>query len=431
MDQHEKDWIRLGQNLRNYQPPGDPAADFAALQQLQQAQYTMPNRRGLLWLGLGLLLLFTVATWLVSGDKTLDQPQSGPGVPPVATSISDGEKSPKPVVTSEQVAVAPITTTSLSNAPEASGQMLVEQAANNPKRVNGLITEAKKENKTTTEEVDFPDLGPGQDVELVGKNPVSKATYSFNSVMVTPIGTYGEVLAFTRTLPEVSISGLASPVEIEQQSRLPRITFGGGLSTHWRGDRFMSDTDQGIYVSLGLEQPLGQRFLLAGRVGYRGHNLNLRVFEDDKPWSHYEEKINEVDASGEEVEYTYLGIVDGYKGIEFSLLLQYQLNNRATLQAGGRYSLPSLAFRRTVHSSRDGDITADPSPYQFLANEQPLVKYFDYGALLGGQYRINNSLSFEAQLHLGMVDLIEDDGERMNRFNHSSSLSLGLRYRLN
>jgi len=414
MDQHEKDWLRLGQDLRNYQPPGDPSADFAAFQKLQQETSTRPKSTLVFWLAIGALLALPIS-FLLLPTTAAPQPEEQPVAALVLTETPAPEEATQALSTGSPEDKPGVSELS------AETEKVIEIAAINP----GPGLNETTTTTTTQEEVTFSDSGPN------AKARVRKVTDSGKGVLVAPIIPVPVGFSPGQDLPEVTIMGVSTVSELKQQASLPRITFGGGLSTHWRGEQFMGNIDHGVYVSLGLQQPLGQRFLLDGRIGYRGHNLDLRVFEDDKPWSHYEEKTNEIDASGEEVEYTYLGIVDGYKGIEFSLLLQYQLNRQIILQAGGRYSLPSLAFRRTVHSSRDGDVTAEPSPYHFLANEQPLVKYYDYGAVFGGQYRINNMLSFEAQLHLGMVDLIEDEGERMNRFNHSSSLSLGLRYRLN
>ncbi len=435
MDQHEKDWLRLGQDLHNYQPQGDPVGDFARFQELQRETSGKARPARLGWLLLGLLLMMASAIWLFQDSTPSAISTAFPM--PIAQRESAEAVSAQPSVSFKEIA----SSNTLSNIATNTPAQLITAGA-------GLLAPDKANPIADVEQVD-PELpsraaaeAPLTTLKSESLPESQLAITAMTSAQAEPVrnatvypvarlsGAQEFVLAET-TLPYVSLAVAAEESVISPSKTVPKLSFGGGLSSHWRGDQFLSDTDLGVYVSLGIQKPIGERFSIAGRVGYRGHNLNLQVLEEEKPWSHYEEKINEIDDNGEEIEYTYVGVVDGYKGIEFSVLLQYELNHRTTLQAGGRYSLPSLAFRRTVHSSRDGDVTAQPNPYHFFATQQPLVKYYDYGALFGGQYRINNSLSFEAQLHLGMVDLIEDAGERMERFNHSSSVSLGLRYRLN
>ncbi|MEM6770781.1 MAG: hypothetical protein AAF597_09380 [Bacteroidota bacterium] len=429
MDQQEEDWIRLGKDLRNYQPQGDPAADFAAFQQLQQAEEAPPKFWRFLLLGIGFLLLLITAGWLLTAGDDLQSP----------TIDHDAKVEEIQSVVAEQSNALPLELAqkAVGNSDEPIVQSRRSKDGSNNDISVIVATDVAEQN--TSPNSSAQEITEDADEQLITREPIAVALlpaqptdYQRLPLKVIPIASDYAVLVPAIAIPEVALVGVYAEEEVFHQTKRPvRISFGAGLSSHWRGDRFLSDTDQGGYLSIGFQKQIGQRFSLDGRVGYRGHNLNLEIIEDEKPWSHHEEKVNEIDDNGEEIEYTYLGIVDGYKGIEFSLLMQYRLSNKLTLQGGARYSLPSLSFRRTVHSSRDGDVTTEPTPYHFLANEQQLVKYFDYGGLLGGQYRITNLLSLEAQLHLGMVDLIDDEGERMNRFNHSSSLSLGLRYRLN
>ncbi|MFK8165188.1 MAG: hypothetical protein AB8H12_22270, partial [Lewinella sp.] len=153
--------------------------------------------------------------------------------------------------------------------------------------------------------------------------------------------------------------------------------------------------------------------------------MRLPVFSDvESPWSYHKEEIHNTGHMGEDREYIYEGVVEGYQAIELSLLAHYQLSARLSMSGGVRYSLPDLAFERTVVGPDE------ENPFFDFIEGRSLVKYQDYGALLGAEYHLSRHLALEAGLHLGMVDLIDDAAAGRARFNHSSSLSFGVKYKL-
>lgn len=429
MNEYEDEWLRIGSGLRAYQPEGQPETDYAGFRAMQEADRQRPRRRLLAWLGFGILLLMASSITLVL---------SGPE-PATKLYISDSDTAAlsgvNPISIDLSFPIAESTPPSLSATPTKQATLPKPERSFSPvvrDRFSAQQVQLPKSSGVPPSSSE-PLLSGNFFAEAGGFAVSAKLGASRNEMVLSRLDWPRVKLPTTDTVSVSLETGGLLPLSDEPfaaKNKRPYFSFNGGLSTHWRGNSFLEDADQGVYVSIGIRQQLG-RFTLDGRFGYRGHNMNLKVLEGtEKPWSHYEEKSNLFNDQGEEVEYTYVGIVDGYKGLEFSLLVSYQLNNRFSMQAGGRYSLPSLSFRRTVHSSHDGDVTGEPNPYHFFTTQTPLVKYYDYGALAGGQYRINKFLSLEAMLHLGMVDLIEDEGERMSRFNHSSSVSIGLSYRL-
>jgi hypothetical protein len=427
MDPHEEDWARIGEGLRNYQPAGDPEGDFALFQELQQKEKKKPMAALLIWLGLGsalLLLAAGVAFLLLPTASEKNNTEVAKGA--IAIVVPATEKTVEKIIPLiggfDEIAIFKKNNENESSALVEEHKSLVFSVS-----LNDVDSQLPILNNTL---ISKPEEIPVEEILYLVADP-GMAVRREATIALTAINWPAEELVVDQSLPTAVITMQETAEVMHKQRLMPQVTLGTGLSTHWRGNSFLSDIEYGMYLSIGVQQPIG-RFLLDGRVGYRGHNLDVAVLGDNaKPWSHYEEKTNEFNGLGEEVEYTYLGVVDGYRGLEFSLLVGYRLNNKASLQVGGRYSLPSLSFRRTVHSSLDGDVTGMPSPYHSFVSEQPLVKYHDYGAVFGGQYRLSPTLSLEAQLHLGMVDLIEDMGERQERFNHSSSISIGVRYRMN
>lgn len=436
MDQHEHDWSQIGDQLRNYQPAGKPDVDFAALQALQREAEVSFFRRYFYFLLPVLLLLCGVVflIWPAPDNEALVQlgveekePVSATPVPVRSVTVPSEELTERVSAqrskTNTRVASAkpasppppslppvsvPQRAPAISNSgPAALASNLVEAGRKPTRPAAALIADSERSeptnnslraNQTVTR---LP--WPAADTKLVSKPEVTAGA---------------------------TISATSAPPPFARTAGKPTFTFGAGLSSHWRGTRFLSDVDNGVYLSIGLEKRFGC-LSLDGRVGYRGHSLSQQVSENTgTAWSYYEEKTSQLTSFGEEEEFTYVGVVEGYQGIEFSLLLGYQVSSRVLLQAGGRYALPDLSFRRSVHSSHNGDVTNHDNPYLIFITDQALVKYHDYGGLLGGQYRLSPVFSLEAMLHLGMVDLIEDAGERQSRFNHSSSLSLGIRYRL-
>lgn len=427
MDPNTEDWDRLGTKLRDYQPAGQPDLDFAGFRELQHQPAPRSRRRMFVWLGFGLVVL------LMGVALSYSLPE--------ASSANAGR-----FIRQTQVTVAGEAAMMESDLKEFAERQKTAGSVAGHDRLQGAGTATDSPRYRSVSEDEAAGVKNGV-FRASGKRVIAPAGSTPAMVNNTPTFTRDEsaernIIAISKLSWPVS-DDLAAPAKdvsiqlastssesIKPSRNAPVFTVGTGLSSHWRGAGFLEDVDHGVYFSIGLEKSFG-RFLLDGRIGYRGHGLSREVSETTgNAWSHYEEKTNEINDSGEEVEYTYLGIVDGYRGIEFSLLAAYRMNNRLTLQAGGRYALPSLAFRRTVHSSHDGNVTDQPNPFNVFLVDQPLVKLYDYGGLVGGQYQITPSLSVEAMLHVGLVDLIEDAGERQRRFNHSSSLSFGLRYRL-
>lgn len=267
--------------------------------------------------------------------------------------------------------------------------------------------------------------GTGPEAALPGPAPLPTALLpdhlpQHSGVTVQPL--------LTEPISPVSAPALPVPAPgaiISPQSSIIQITLGAGLSNHWRGASFMQEVDRGIYAYVGINRRIGRRLGLEGRIGYRGHGMQMPVFSDvDAPWSYHKEEIHNTGHMGEDREYIYEGVVEGYQAVEFSLLANYQLTSRLNINAGMRYSLPDLAFERTVVGPDD------ENPFFEFIEGRSLVKYQDYGALFGAEYHFNRHLAIEAGLHLGMVDLIDDAAAGSTRFNHSSSLSFGVKYKL-
>lgn len=426
MIEYEEDWQRLGQRLRNYEPDGQPEVDFAALQQLRREEDRRPSRRKILWLGLSLVLLVGSVAWRSVGRLSSTPPSAALITPVGSEDSAEHDRSPV-----KENLLLPASPSELTPDSSPDPAKVVPGA---PPRTVWATRVAERPGMDNTQRL------PDQALEKVeaGRKATTSAGRTTGAVVVSTLPSLPSVTSLNyevRSLPEPTYAQATIPAEESGSPTFTRasrttIAVNTGLSSHWRGRHPLEDTDQGLYFSLGAMRNFG-RFGLDGRVGYRGHGVKFPALEGEAtPWSHYEDKVNLFNDEGEEVEYTYVGIVDGYRGIEFSLLLHYWVAPQFSVQAGGRYSLPSLGFRRTVHSSHDGDVTRQPNPYHFFTTNTTLVRYRDYGLLSGAQWRLGNALSVEAMLHLGLVDLIEDAGERQARFNHSSSLSLGVQYRL-
>lgn len=188
----------------------------------------------------------------------------------------------------------------------------------------------------------------------------------------------------------------------------------------------MEDIDQGVYVNIGLRKDFSSRFGAELQLGYRDQSLDLPALGDTEAryWSHHTAMSAWTDTQGNTHRYEYEGTVEGYRAVELNLLLHYRLLPRLGLSAGGRVALPTLQVDRFVGGSEV------QNPYKKFVEEQPLVRHLDYGMRFGAEYLLTKQLTIETNIHVGLVDLIEDAGEGIERFNHSNTLSIGLRYSL-
>lgn len=189
----------------------------------------------------------------------------------------------------------------------------------------------------------------------------------------------------------------------------------------------MQDVDQGVYASVGVRKDFSSRFGAEIQLGYRDQSLMLPTLGDTKEayWSHHTAMSTWTDTQGNTHSYEYEGTVEGYRAVELSLMVHYRPLPRIGLSAGGRIALPTLHVERSVSGS---DVQ---NPYKKFVEEQALVRGLDYGMRFGAEYLLNRQLAIQTNLHMGLVDLIEDAGEGVERFNHTNTLSVGLRYSLN
>jgi hypothetical protein len=427
MDQHEQDWLDLGRQLKDYSPQGNPAEDFQALQELQKQQ-SGQKKGGLgLWISDNLLLLVLLpllglfAFSVGKGQWERYQRKAAAQ----QTVVAKGET--KDLRPTEAYVAKELTASGL-----AEGKPAQVPTFDPPTEPKPAVQKAVKlTNKSPLVKVLTAEEGVvANALEEKLHLPVkSGATAPLSVVLPSPLPDRTELAV--EALPSVEallVSDLEiippAPVISKSPANL-QITLGTGLSNHWRGANFMQEVDRGIYAYIGLNRRLGQRLGLEGRLGYRSHGMRLPVFSDvDEPWSYHKEEIHNTGHMGEDRAYIYEGVVEGYQAMELSLLAHYQLSTRLSLSGGIRYSLPDLAFDRTVVGPDE------ENPFFEFIEGRSLVKYQDYGALFGVEYNLSRHLAIEAGLHLGMVDLIDDAAAGRTRFNHSSSLSFGVKYRL-
>lgn len=431
MDQQEKDWLDLGRKLKGYHPTGNPKDDFQALQELQNQQPDR-KRRGLVYWGsenfvlLALLPLLGLIAFSVGKGQWERFQRNAPSEELSFTDVeSPGDESSSEEVYTE---IGPTEISVESVEPE--NQLVTVDPSPKPKRVENLA-----KTRITLVQGNPQVIRTHGPVEVTAESnlPIDFAKDTPASMELLDNQPADRVEMVLQRLPIVLVDPVSRPMNplkatsavISKQPSNLQITLGAGLSNHWRGANFMQEVDRGIYAYIGLNRRLGQRLGLEGRLGYRGHGMQLPVVSDvDGPWSYHKEEIHNTGHQGEDREYIYEGVVEGYQAVEFSLLANYQLSRRLSLSGGVRYSLPDLAFERTVMGPDE------ENPFFEFIERQPLVKYQDYGALLGVEYHFSRHLAIEAGLHLGMVDLIDDAAAGRARFNHSSSLSLGIRYKL-
>jgi hypothetical protein len=428
MDQHDKDWLDLGRQLKDYHPAGDPKEDFQALQELQRQQ---PDRktRGLgYWVSNNLLLLVLlpflglVAFSLGKGQWERYQRRAAAQEVNFAEVKAVEQALPtQGFPTVQEPSVVP------ENIAEAANQSLKTGSISPPAKVE----EVSKKRSTT-----LPGMNPStQDVavEVVGTNPPAAFAGGSPPMVLLPNQSSDRVEVAVQSLRSAQIFPVSRPMTplpvipmvISKQPSNLQITLGMGLSNHWRGANFMQEVDRGIYAYVGIYRSIGRRFGLEGRIGYRGHGMQLPVVSDvDAPWSYHKEEIHNTGNMGEDRAYIYEGVVEGYQAVEFSLMTHYKFSPRLSAIGGVRYSLPDLAFERTVMGPDE------ENPFSEFIERQPLVEYQDYGALLGFEYHFSRFLALEVGLHLGMVDLIDDAAAGRTRFNHSSSFSFGVKYKL-
>jgi len=372
MNEHdqEDDWGRLGHSLRNYQPAGNPDQDFAAFQSLQKADQPGP-RRLLFWLGLGMVLMCCGVAFLLQNPTYADEQQVHSAV------VKEVPDKLTMTLSASDHSVANDPPKFLAGNPKeiTTGQDI--NTSRRPPPQKDVVARASDLNERTSQKQAVVINSPpplvftgAEDTALVGPEVGSSTSVvtEKGDETLQPTNSDGTSVSGLREgsgvlslkWPVVVLdtkapnAGTVQPVESSELRPVKNatlITFNTGLSTHWRGSTFLAEPDYGLYVSVGVEQQFG-KFSLGGRFGYRGHNMNLEVLEGEaKPWSHYEDKTSNFNDLGEEVEYTYTGVVNGYKGLEFSLLLGYQLSPRMQVKVGGRYSLPSLESTTTTERS--------------------------------------------------------------------------------
>ncbi len=427
MDQQDKNWLELGHRLENYQPEGDPASDFNVVQQLQQeAEKKKRSIFGIFFACLSIVGILLVLIWLSGSGAGSGRPGDAADQRTVLKSGAE-EREPErkeDQLPSERNLLA--TTTEHHPTEISEFQPVTREAGSTSKKIS-------KTNRRQPGELVVPSFLPVRGSEAMGETPAPPAAAAAENQPPTQPErlTARRLRAVVPLASDPFPSAVVRPEVPAQNARqvvLPPsspVTFslGAGLSNHWRGANFWQEVDRGVYAYLGLQRRFGNRLSLEGRIGYRGHTMQLPIIRDtDKPWSYHEEEVHSPDHTGTIQAYTYQGIVKGYRAVEFSLLANYSLGNRWQLSAGARYALPALEVHRTVRGPDD------VNPFHDFIEGTSLVKYFDYGGLMGVNYRFNKHLQLETSLHLGMVDLINDAAEGMERFNHSSSISIGVKY---
>jgi hypothetical protein len=428
MDQHEKDWLDLGRQLKYFSPKGNPAEDFQGLQELQKQQADQRKGGPAYWISENLLLLVLlpllglIAFSVGKGQLERYERKAAVQQAVVAEGKTTDLQLPTEADVEEQPTVPVVAEVEPSQVATFDPPTKSEQSVQMAVQVDSELTPVK----VSTPKKDVAILAKEEILNLPGSSGAT-APISVVPPSEIPIRTKLAVqaLPMMKTLRVPDLEIIPSANVFSKSPANLQITLGTGLSNHWRGANFMQEVDRGIYAYIGLNRRLGQRLGLEGRLGYRSHGMRLPVFSDvDAPWSYHKEEIHNTGQMGEDRAYIYEGVVEGYQAVEFSLLANYQLSTRLSLSGGVRYSLPDLAFERTVVGPDE------ENPFFEFIEGQPLVKYQDYGALLGAEYHFSRFLALEAGLHLGMVDLIDDAAAGRVRFNHSSSVSIGVKYKL-
>ncbi|WP_020568664.1 porin family protein [Neolewinella persica] len=429
MDQHEKDWLDLGRQLKDYSPEGSPEEDFQAFQELQKQRSDQKKGGPVFWISENLPLLVLlpllglIAFSVGKGEWDRYQRKAAAQQMIVVEGKATDIRLPTKVYGEVQTAAHDETEairtqvgTIVTPAELKPRPPLAAKAADGISHQTELTPEKEVAVATADEKLSLP-ANPEAIAPLVAVLPIQPLNRTDLVVETLPF----EILLVSGP---VAVSSVPAPVVSKHPTNL-QITLGTGLSNHWRGANFMQEVDRGIYAYVGLNRRLGQRLGLEGRIGYRSHGMRLPVFSDvDAPWSYHKEEIHNTGHMGEDRAYIYEGVVQGYQAMEFSLLAHYQLFPRLSMSGGVRYSLPDLAFERTVVGPDE------ENPFFEFIEGRSLVKYQDYGALLGAEYLLSRHLAIEVGLHLGMVDLIDDAAAGRTRFNHSSSLSFGVKYKL-
>jgi hypothetical protein len=449
MDQHEQDWLDLGSQLKNYEPSSNLADDFADFQQFQQAVRQERRRSG--WpkmlslaglllvaiLGLGFLFWPGEATYLarpwllsevemqvpamvdIAGEVALASGSDPIIVSEGATAVSVATKEPEKGVAN---ALAPASIT--SSAGFATAINSVASPGTNGSRIFASVTPAAQRPVMTALPAEKNSATVPSPVEALSPTPsIAQLPVERNSPPLLPL------------LPTAPVERLVPPIFVAQpsvsafssSSQPLQLSIGAGLSSHWRGAEFMQDVDQGVYASVGVRKDFSSRFGAEIQLGYRDQSLMLPTLGDTKEayWSHHTAMSTWTDTQGNTHSYEYEGTVEGYRAVELSLMVHYRPLPRIGLSAGGRIALPTLHVERSVSGS---DVQ---NPYKKFVEEQALVRGLDYGMRFGAEYLLNRQLAIQTNLHLGLVDLIEDAGEGVERFNHTNTLSVGLRYSLN
>lgn len=422
---NEQSWLDLGQQLRDYQPPGDPTADYAAFTAGRRAA---GRTRLLRWVVAGVILLLAgglahvllrpaadLATVpALSNPAAQTAPVAAEGMiltAPAATPPDAAPVSVAPSTASESdpgPASAPVTSTpatqtnlnpSLPAAPPATA--LVPDPAPAPAPASPAPAR--------------PDLAPAP-AKIIPSAPEPLEFAPQSALPSLDVSQAIPLLNVPRSTPPVAAPAAAAPK--------PRYNFffGAGTVTHWRGDRFMADPALGLYAHVGLRQSIGRRLGLEATVGYRDNGLATRTTGSNPDmWAYNKKQEQIIDGNGDAHNFVYEGYVTGYRALEFSLTVDYRLTPRLGVHAGGRYALPTFDFRERLEGPEEFQ------PFSRSADPGSLVSNFDYGFLLGTDFFLTRDLSLRTTLHFGRVDLIDDEAEDAVRHNHSSSLNVGLR----
>ncbi|MFK8164012.1 MAG: hypothetical protein AB8H12_16325, partial [Lewinella sp.] len=322
MDQHEKDWLDLGRQLKDYSPQGNPTEDFQVLQELQQQERGRKKVSPLYWVSENLLLLVLL-----------------PLLGLIAFSVGKGEwdRYQRKTVT-EKAIVAQVETTDLPLTSEDVEEPPMVSSSPAEVRSNSIPADDRVIRANTVKQsilnaaTELPLVNPVTAEKQAAVIPAEKEENSpllsdeiIPAVVALPTKTSKSVDVLVEALPSKEVELLATPVAfstspvktISKRPATVQITLGTGLSNHWRGANFMQEVDRGIYAYVGLNRQLGNRLGLEGRIGYRGHGMRLPVFSDvESPWSYHKEEIHNTGHMGEDREYIYEGVVEGYQAIE-------------------------------------------------------------------------------------------------------------------
>lgn len=447
MDPKEQDrlddaWRGLGQQLHDFAPPGDVREDFAAFQAFSEAQQP-PKAKGYRRFGLALLFLVAVtllriavgSDWLVSEVVTPkniitaipgDQSDAGELTAP-KTQITDErevtqdnkrtllvatrENSLSVTVLDNSIRPEPVINTAAASAAGTEPTLGQEQLSVIAPFTSAVVEEEQRAPVGALQTL------PGTEHSVATGNTLS-ASPLINALPLADVRSNSRS-AVIIPLAEVHAAPFSRPTNLH-------VDFAAGISHHWRGSRFMQEVDRGIYAGIGVRKDLGKRFSVGFAVGYRGHDVNFPIVSDQTGyWSHHTDKAEVSDALGNVNEYGYEGIVEGYRAVEFTVLLHYLPFERLSINGGIRYGLPALQATQLFYGPDDNN----PLHNHYL-NDLDLIRTTDFGFVGGLSYRLSRHLALEASIHLGQVDLIDDVAEEKVRFNHSSSVSLGVRYSL-